>query len=339
MTKTEPVWKDLETDALNIQGTGVLKRMLSPNSLCTMFLGVKRPSMNRVFMLQAPRNLLPSRSDIPESRGFELTFELTGEEAPTHITFVLSSTDKVYNEIFTSMIDNLTQSLENCANEFQVVRNFLQRLTAWQMFFQKNAVTGLSEEAQHGLYGELYFVKNHLLSTSSDYSRDISGWTGSRNRQHDFQFGETVVEVKTCSSNHHQKIRVSNEQQLDESLVENLFVFYVSLAAVENHKDTLPACVSSIREILQLNFKAISDFEQALIDRGYLDSQSWRYKKTGYVIRETMAFKVEKEFPRLTERDLPQGVGDLAYSINVAECKNFEVSLDDVMREIRKALP
>ena len=101
------LWNDLETGAQKISGTGILKRMLGPEAACTMFLGVQRPSLNRLFMLQVPRNLLPSREQMPESRGFELTVQLTGEEPETHATFVLCSTDRLFNEVFSAMAENL----------------------------------------------------------------------------------------------------------------------------------------------------------------------------------------------------------------------------------------
>jgi hypothetical protein len=338
MMKPEAVWKDMETETQRISGVGVLKRLIAPDSACTMFLGVKRPSLNRLFMLQAPRTLLPHREQIPESKGFELTVQITGEEVETHATLVLTSTDKMYNEVFTAMVENLIQCLNSCNAEGQIVRTFFERLTAWQQFFQKNGANGLGEETQRGIFGELYFIRNHLLSTPDHFANEISGWTGSKNRQHDFQFGETVVEVKTCSTKQHQKLQISSEQQLDESLVGSMFVFHLSLSLVDNLPNTLPALVAGLREILRANYMAVALFEQGLLERGYLDTQAWRYQKTGYVIRELNAFRVADGFPRLTERDLPPGVGDLTYSISIAECRKFAVSIEDVILQIQKGL-
>ena len=78
MMTSNTLWNELEIGAERMSGTGILKRMLAPDAVCAMFLGVQRPSLNRLFMLQAPRNLLPSREQMPESRGFELTVQLTG---------------------------------------------------------------------------------------------------------------------------------------------------------------------------------------------------------------------------------------------------------------------
>ena len=332
----DAIWGELETEAQRITGTGILKRMLAPDATCSMYLGVQRPSLNRIFMLQAPRTMLPTREQVPESRGFELTVQLTGEEPDTHATFVLSATDRVFNEIFSAMVENLCTSLKECGDDGQIVRVFLERLQQWQEFFDRNGINGLSEEAQRGLYGELYFMKKHLLSTPERFMAEMSGWTGPKNRQHDFQFGDTVVEVKTCSAKQHQKLMISSEQQLDETLVGSLFVFHLSLSSVENHADTLPALIAGLQEVLRSVYAAASAFEAALLERGYLHQQAWRYQKTGYVVRESNMFRVSGNFPRLTERDLPPGVGDLTYSISVSECKKFTAPLEEAIAHIRR---
>ena len=333
---SETLWAELEAEAQHISGTGVLTRLLAPDAVCTMYLGVQRPSLNRLFLLQAPRNLMPERDQMPESKGFALGVQITGEEAETHATFMLAATDPIYNEVFSAMVENLYQNLKDCREERQIVREFLERLAQWQQFFERHSVDGLGGEAQLGLYGELYFLKNHVLSTPGKFVDEISAWTGPKNRQHDFQFGKTVVEVKTCSAKQHQKLQIASEQQLDETLVANLFLFHLSVSQVDNHADTLPALVDAVRKTLHADYAASVIFEDALVAKGYLNSQSWRYAKTGYTIRESNFFRVAGEFPRLTERDLPTGVGDLKYSISVAECRRFSVSPQDVMDIIRR---
>jgi hypothetical protein len=332
----DQLWPELEADAQRISGTGILKRMLAPASVSTMFVGVQRPSLNRLFLLQVPRSQVPSREEIPESRGFELTVQITGEEPPTHATLVLTATDRLYNEVFSAMAENLCQLLTGCDDEKLIAQQFLVRLVEWQQFFENNSPEGLSEEAQRGLYGELYFLQKHLLTDPENFAADVAAWTGPKNRQHDFQFGKSVVEVKTCSAKQHQKLMISSEQQLDDTLVDNLYLYHLSLSAVENHEDTLPALILWLRERIKSDFSAASAFGNALLQQSYLDVQAWRYEKTGYVVRESNVFRVTGDFPRLTERDLPAGVGDVKYSIGVTECRKFSVPMEDVILQLRR---
>ncbi|MBS0606339.1 MAG: PD-(D/E)XK motif protein [Verrucomicrobia bacterium] len=336
MMISDSMWKELETEVNKIPGHGILKRLLAPESTATMFLGIQRPSLSRLFLLEVPRNMLPLKEHIPESRGFELSVEPSAEKLKNHATLVLRATDCVYNEVFSAMVDNLYQILKECKEERQIVRVFLDRLYRWQQFFEKNPQNGLSEEAQRGLYGELYFLKNHLLSTSDHFIAEVSSWTGAMNRQHDFQFGDTVVEVKTSIAKQHQKLKISSEQQLDETLVGNLYIYHLSLSMMENHADTLPNLIAQIQNGLHDVYGATTTFEEALLNRGYLHTQAERYSKTGYAIREFNVFLVTDDFPRITERELPFGVGDLTYSISIAECKKFKAPINELISHIRR---
>lgn len=334
--KLDTLWIDLETEARQLSGAGILKRLLDAEATSAMFAGVQAPSLNRLFLLEAPRNLFPTRDQMPELRGFEITVQLTGEEPDTHATFILSANDPVFNEVFSVMVNNLFESLKTCTDERQVMRNFLERLRQWQEFFEKNNINGLSEESQRGLYGELYFLKNHILSDQDYYQFGICGWTGSKNRQHDFQFGDVAIEVKTCISKQHQKLLIASEQQLDNTLVTNLYLYHLSLSVIQSHANTLPALVSDVRSMLHSVYGAAVDFESALLERGYLDIHGYRYQASGYAVREENMFRVSDGFPRLIESDLPVGVGDLTYSISVTECKRFTVPLNEVIVHIHR---
>ena len=338
MMMPEVLWEELEAEARQMTGSGVLKRMLAPDAACTMYLGIQWPSLNRLFLLQTLRSMLPSREQIPESRGFELAVQITGEESGTHATFVLRAADQVFNEIFSVMVGDLHIRLKECRDERQIVQIFLERLQQWQEFFEKIAINGLSPEAQRGLYGELYFLRNYLLSSSKYFAAEVASWTASKNRQHDFQFGRIAVEVKTCSMKQQQKLLISNECQLDETQVENLYIFHLSLSVIEGHADTLPVLISDLREMLSNVYTATSLFERLLLDRGYLDIQAWRYQSTGYAVRESNMFHVIDNFPRLTERDLLPGVGDLSYSISVADCRKFAVPLKEIITQIHREI-
>jgi hypothetical protein len=61
-----------------------------------------------------------------------------------------------------------------------------------------------------------------------------------------------------------------------------------------------------------------------LLEAGYLDEQAHLYSR-GYVLRSFHAFEVKEGFPRLLEEDLPTGVGEVSYSIDLAMAKPYEV--------------
>ncbi len=328
MMTFDELWIELEKETSKISEQGILKRMLTTGGACRMFLGIERPSLSHVFMIQILKNSVPIKENIPESKGFELKIQISSEDADTHVTCIIRSTNKAYNEIFSAMSENMYDNLKNNDDEIKSASVFFKRIADWQLFFQKNNISGLTEESQRGLYGELLFIKEILVGKLKAPINQILNWTGPKSRQHDFQFTYAAIEVKTSSSKQHQKIFISNEQQLDESQVKNLFVYHVSLSILDNHIDTLPKLVNDVRTLIDTNLLIRSFFEECLIIRGYINAQAGRYQLTGYMVRESNLFHVTKEFPKIVEKNLPIGVGDVTYSIALSECKKYSVSFD-----------
>lgn len=340
MTKTmfKDLWTDLEASASNKAGPGTARRLIGLDSICPMFIGVKAPAMLRTFILEVPRDSAPLPDIIPVSRGLHFTAQITRDEILSdHASLILSSSAVAYNEIFASIAEDLYSKLHSLAKRKEVIAGFLNRVRLWQAFFEKQGDDGLSEEAQRGLYGELQFLRDHAFPSVSSLGEAVLAWTGPRSRQHDFQFGSAAVEVKTSASKQHQKLQIASEQQLDETTVELLYLYYLSVALIEGGADTLPALVDEIRANLSLESSALSELDNLLIEAGYVDSHRAKYDLIGYAVRESAVFLVENDFPRIRESDIRLGVGDVKYSISVAQCRSHEVPFSELYVRIGDA--
>lgn len=332
------LWTDLEASVSHKAELGTARRLVGLDAICPMFIGVKAPSMLRTFILEVPRDSAPLPDTIPVSRGLHFTVQITKNEILSdHASLILSSSAVGYNEIFASIAEDLYSKLHSLTKKKEVISGFLTRVRLWQLFFEKQGDDGLSEEAQRGLYGELRFLKDHVLPSAASLEKAVLAWTGPRCRQHDFQFGTAAVEVKTSASKQHQKLQIASEQQLDETTVGKLYLYYLSVALIESGTDTLPALVDNIRTTLSLQSGALSEFDNLLIEAGYADSHREKYDPTGYSIRETAVFLVENDFPRIRESDIRSGVGDVKYSISVAQCKSYEVPFSELSAKIGEA--
>lgn len=321
------IWAELETAASQQKGPGTIKRMVYREAICPMFIGIKLPGLLRTFILQIPRDIAPMPDVIPESRGFNFTLQITGDEVlPDHVSLIVSSSVEGYNEIFSSIAEDIVSKISSFKQRKEIVSGFLSRLRLWQIFFEKQIDGGLTEEAQRGLYGELFFLKNYLLVFSKSSEKAVLAWTGPRSRQNDFQLGEVAVEVKTTASKQHQELHISSEQQLDESAIQKLYLYYLSLSVIENGTNTLPALIDSIRSEISSSTKALSELNSLLIETGYLDTHRTKYEPTAYSIRESGIFLIENDFPRIRECEIRSGVGDVRYSIAVAQCKNYQIT-------------
>jgi len=340
MTKTmfKDLWTDLETSASHKAGPGTARRLVGLDAICPIFIGVKAPAMLRTFILEIPSDSAPLPDIIPVSRGLHFTVQITGDEIlPDHASLILSSSAVAYNEIFASIAEDLYSKLHSLTKRKEVLAGFLTRVRLWQVFFEKQGDDGLAEEAQRGLYGELRFLKDHVFSSAASLEKAVLAWTGPRGRQHDFQFGSAAVEVKTSVSKQPQKLQIASEQQLDETAVGALYLYYLSVALIEGGAETLPALVDDIRASLSLQSGALSEFDNLLIEAGYVDSHRAKYDSTGYSVRESAVFLIENDFPRIRESDIRLGVGDVKYSISVAQCRSHEISFSELSVKIGDA--
>lgn len=196
---------------------------------------------------------------------------------------------------------------------------------------------GLGPSLQSGLYGELYFLRHHLFPVVG-VTAGLGAWHGPSRLQQDFQFDRCAVEVKTSTSKQHQVIQIASERQLDESLLDKLFLFHLSLDARPHQGETLVAMVNRIWNAIGDSNAGRDLFARKLLEAGYIDAQSSRYDAVGYNIRESEVFDVQGDFPRMVEGDLRAGVGDVTYSISVSECKHYAVPADQMLAAIKGAL-
>lgn len=332
------LWEDLEVESRNISGHGTLKRRISTNSICPMFLGIRQPGSRRTFIIHVQRDLAPLPEALTDSKGFDFQVFIAGDETnPDYLSIILCASSSDYNDIFATICDDLFSKIRDLGKPREVVTTFLKIVHLWQRFFEKHAVKGLSIEAQKGLFGELYFLKNYVIPNCTKES-GLRYWMGPENRQHDFQFGRTSVEVKTTSAKHHQILRIASEQQLDEDLVERLYIFYLSVSLIENGKTTLVALVDDIKKTLSEEASAKQLFDNKLLESGYSDAHRALYEHTGYEIRKEGFLEVRDVFPRIKEADIRKGVGDVRYSISLDSCSDYEVTAETFKTELERTL-
>jgi len=332
------LWSDLELESSQISQQGILTRLVGLEKTCPTFIGIRRPGKLRCYIVQVPIEIALLPESIPNSRGFEFHVSATGNELHSgYVSCILTASQEDYNDVFSSIAEDLFSITHSLSSKREIVKAFFNRVRLWQIFFEKQNASGLSEEAQRGLFGELIFLDTYVLINKNSFIQDLDNWTGPINRQHDFQFGNLVVEVKTTSSKNHQRLTISSEQQLDETLVDALYVFFISLSIIEDHENTLPAKVETIRNRLSSDPLALAQFNTTLVHRGYLDAHKEKYDRTGYSEREAAFFHVKDQFPRIKENDLRKGVGEIKYSILVSECKNYEIPKDEFTKKLKEA--
>jgi hypothetical protein len=151
-------------------------------------------------------------------------------------------------------------------------------------------------------------------------------WVGYDAAIRDFQGENWAIEVKTSAANNAESITINGERQLDDSLIDNLLLYHCSVDISNASGITLPELVEEIRSILSHSFVARALFEEKLYHTGYQDKDIEFYNDIHYLIRTDKFYKVADNFPRICEKDLRPGVGEVHYSIVLAACEQYLVS-------------
>lgn len=330
MNRIKEIWKKLESNPAIV--AGIEKIRFSENSPCDLYLGIKTPENLRLFAVRISLKNGKNISGIRNIRGIRIEKILDNQkEGFLLLNLILS--ENHYQDIFDVLISDIISHIVNLTDEKEIIKNFYNRLNKWQTLFEKFNPEGLSPEAQRGLFGELTMLKK-LVSLSTDKNTVIQSWVGSVPAIQDFQMNNWALEVKTTSGNNHQKIHISNERQLDESIVANLFLFHLSLDVRQGNDVTLNRIVDDIRDGLKEESVAFISFNHKLIKGGYFDIHRELYAEIGYAIREANYYKIQGNFPRLKEENIPPGVGDIQYTVNISGCEEFFVSESDVLKLI-----
>jgi Putative PD-(D/E)XK family member, (DUF4420) len=326
-------WKILEEDTSSVP-SGYITRRLLPEVIYDVYLAIERPSNARLLMLRVTQKSMEKAAVFPNSNCFEVRrVALQGDE-DSHVTLQLVLINSRYSDIFTTLVQDIVDAIAPIADEQNAVAAFFTRLRRWQAFLEKHNPEGLSQAEQQGLYGELWFLRQVVIPQIGS-RQGVKCWTGAKGTQQDFQFQHCAVEVKTTTAKQHQKLAISSERQLDDTGTGTLIILHLSLDARQERGESLPDIVTSLRSLLENDPIAKEELEILLFEVGYLDIHILYYEQIGYTPREVNYFKVEGDFPRIIEADLRNGVGDVRYTISVAECRRFSIPELDVISLIR----
>jgi len=326
------IWLKLESDAASNGLTE--KRMykrLDFEYESGIRLGYTLPEKILEILIQIEESDSDIENLYPKWRG--MTFETIVLDIPRHKTkhIRLFLTSQEHRDIFIIVCEDLILCLRECKNIKQRKIELIHFLKRWSRFFERCGYEGLSQSQQMGLFGELFWL-NFMIEKGVDINKALISWKGCEHGYHDFVFGDRVLEVKTTRTKEPQKVRIGNERQLDDQGFRSLHLFILTLHSIRGNENSLPELVDQIRRLLG-GSSASAPFERSLIKAGYLDVHAAAYS-TKYVVKKKELFQVQNGFPRIIR--IPEGTGDLSYSITVSACKDFNKDIPDYLQMLSK---
>jgi hypothetical protein len=323
MNSIREIWEKLETEA----GNQIVREQIVINSAeCYAALN----GMTGVRMLQI--TIIPgtvTNQHIRQFRGVGIHIipEVSGKAF-----FTILLLDNELFDIFTLFADDLLDKLTLVMNTEEIPAVIYNRINFWRQLFAKTTGELLSAEQQQGLFGELYFLE-WLIDHQKNPLFVIDSWQGSSGSAQDFQWNNCAAEIKTSKALHPQ-ILVSNEQQLDFTLFDKLFLGMVIVFESRGSQQSLLTIIQRIRKQLHHIPETRDLFDLKISQSGITPSLEQEYDKISFTVRDLRFFEVRDNFPVLIRKTIgDEAIHHVTYQIDSNALTLFNVSEEQFLTE------
>lgn len=228
--------------------------------------------------------------------------------------------------VFATLCSDLTSAVIRESSEKSALHIVLNQLEKWRTLFDRGLAAGLSQTEQQGLYGELHLLSRMIRRDSSDMAKTVGYWVGYDKAIRDFQGENWAIEVKTTATNGSDRLIINGECQLDDALLDRLFLYHLSVEVSRKNGKSLNREIEDLRKVLVADTIALHLFNTGLTHAGYFDEHAPMYQNRCYKIRREQAYRISGDFPRIIERDLRNGVSNVTYTINASACEKYAVT-------------
>lgn len=328
------VWEGLEEETRTGGVSGRLQRRIEPEGRRDFFPGLDLPSRNRMLIIRVAASSAEGQPTISDSMGLIVRSISRGFDGD-QVEIELVLTDSQHSDIFDLLIRDLVEAAEEPQDERAGLTRFLSRLSDWQQLLRRLAPRGLAREAQQGLWGELWVLRE-VVAPVVGMAEAVRAWRGPLGADQDFQMGDINVEVKTSTAHALERIAISSERQLEVPDGVVLVLMAMSLDARVGYGETLPDMVKHSKDAASV-FGCLGLLDERLVLSGYEAQDEHLYSEIGYSVRSFHPFQVGGRFPMIASSDLRAGVGDVRYSISTHACGPYKMPVErpgDVLREL-----
>lgn len=300
---------------------------------CSVLAGRHFPGNEEAILVGFHSARTPSSEHLPEGRGFMVLKLDKGPDANGGSWLALVRQPAGSLEIFTMMAVDVISLLEASEDEGNegLLGIFLARIKAWQNFMERGKDGLLSPEAEIGLHGELILL-SLLLRSGMVPHEAIDAWHGPKDGLHDFHIGKGAIEVKTTTSQDSFPIVISSLDQIDNQLITLLYLAGVRLQFDASGKN-LKERVEEIEVLLGPASPVSVSFDILLLYAGYSPSVSHRYTRQ-FICSKAMILLVDENFPKLSRRNVPIGILEARYQMDLDRITAPNVSLNDALRSL-----
>lgn len=292
-----------------------------------------RDGNGRCVLLLQHHEQMPEGLRLPELRGIEVRDELP-PNAAGHSTLRISLEMAEGRDIFAELCRDMISAAEGAESQQEALRLVITRMWRWHHLMRSGPNRRLSEEEQKGLLGELTVLER--LADSGSVRAACEAWVGPTRAARDFDFGPAAIEVKAPRGASDPFVEIASEDQLDDSGLDALFLVVVPVTRTGSDTDEgVSVCEFADRLRTRLDRDApdaLIHFEAMLMAGGLRPDDD--YATTRWDVGKPEAFGVDAGFPRLSSPDLPRGLSNLRYRVEVSSFGHFRREWDHLTRTL-----
>ena len=267
-------------------------------------------------------------NSLPKWKGMEGKDNIVTEKTGTKRVLSFEQLEGYDQIIFVNVMKDVCDNLE-FVDKRGCVSTIKYTLQKWSVFFRFEKDYVLSANVQQGLYSELIVLEKMIKKNGN---KALAYWTGYNSESHDFYIGKDAVEIKSSSAQGPEKVKISNEYQLDDSGVMGLlYLLYLSIKKSEVDGEMLPEIVE--RVMIQLDCSQKEMFKEKLLKVGYVYSMPELYTYH-FRVREESCFMVKGNFPRITPKNIHKGIGAVEYVVSLDACRSYMIEIESFYKGV-----
>lgn len=328
------IWIEINAESQK-NPESIIARRIHAESREAIFIASDYHKCIRSLYVDLSSGIYVEINKLPKFRGLDICETICSVgDCANHKFLKISQNIPSTENIFELFVSDICTDVANLKTFSQLESVLTNSLNEWKVFFEKYITDVLPLYIQQGLFGELLFISDFMLQKYSAYEA-ILFWTGSRRTTHDFQlYNGIAIEVKTSSAKQHRRISISSEKQLYKADLSHLFLVFYILNIHDNFPEkSLAAKIAEIRSMIADDPVAISMFDAQLMRIGYNVELSGLYT-TGLSVISLKLYEIKEGFPAITPEILPEGTGDVKYSIAASACQQYEINKQDILKQI-----
>jgi hypothetical protein len=256
---------------------------------------------------------------IIDFNGFEKT-NLKAFKTNKYLILELIGNDE-FSELFLDLSCAIFNNIRDNNIQQKTAEIFKDMILKWSEFFSSKKNHKLGEKELIGLWGEIFVLKSIINYKEYSVNEILESWRGPFDSNRDFQFTTKEIEVKTIKHDG-AYINISSEFQLSTEDCVELDLRVIKVRNEDNGSSLRHLIDSTVLLILQNNGR-IELFYSALCQKVNLNELN-EYDYFGLAVNSDRTYKVNNvDFPKITDKDLLNGISNVKYKIALASIENF----------------